>query len=348
MSISINYDVGAHDVLHNRDFPTRLRWMKRAGVKHLWLSGYNFGRYACDTETLCKARKILEDEGIEAGGILSLPVGHPGNSLNPDDPTLDLAIHPEWHYRIDRHGEKEYFIGCIDDALVRHNRIAAEEFAQAGFTRHFYDDDLRLGNWGPQVQGCFCDGCIDRFNQRAGLKLSREQLAAACDGAPGMEEIREAWIQYNCDKLTDFMRATAIPGMTSGIMVMHNGDRRHGISIPDIKKAVPDCLFRVGEYHFDDAKYTAPGGRESLAESVRSHLALIGDNPAYSESTVFPAAALSPENLLDKIRLELSLGLRNIFLMSGSWFLSEPYWNILAENKTELEELALRLDAERP
>jgi hypothetical protein len=160
-----------------------------------------------------------------------------------------------------------------------------------------------------------------------------------------MEEIREAWIQYNCDKLTDFMRDTQVPGMTGGIMVMHNGDRRHGISIPDIRSAVPGCMFRVGELHFDDASYTAPGGQESLAASVRAHMALIGDNPVYSESTVFPAAALSPENLVHRIRLELSLGLRNIFLMSGTWYLSEPYWNALAENRAALEALADELDS---
>ena len=73
---------------------------------------------------------------------------------------------------------------------------------------------------------------------------------------------------------------------------------------------------------------------------MRDHLALIGDNPAYSESTVFPAEALSPENLIDKIRLELSLGLRNIFLMSGTWFMSEPYWRAVAAALPELRELA--------
>jgi len=176
---------------------------------------------------------------------------------------------------------------------------------------------------------------------------SAMEIKKACEGEAGMEEIKEAWIQYNCDKLTHFMEVTRMPGMQSGIMVMHNGDRRHGISIPDIKKVAPDCLFRVGELHFDDQRYTAPGGQESLAASVRAHLALIGENEAYSESTVFPAAALSPENLVHKIYLELSLGLRNIFLMSGSWFLSEPYWNILAENRAALEELALKLDAEK-
>lgn len=344
MALSMNYSLNAQDVLTHPEMPDRLQRMRRAGVQHLWLYGFFYGHHESKPELLARARRRLLDEGFETG-VLSLPVGHLGNALNPDDPTLDLAIHPEWRYRVDRHGEKEYFIACIDEVMTRHNRSAAELYAQMGFTRHFYDDDLRLGNWGDLVQGCFCDRCIRQFNELYGLSLPRAQLAAACDGAAGMEEIREAWIQYNCDKLTHFMRDTQVPGMTSGIMVMHNGDRRHGISIPDIRRAVPGCMFRVGELHFDDASYSTAQGQKSLAASVRTHMALIGDNPVYSESTVFPAAALSPENLIHRIRLELSLGLRNIFLMSGTWYLSEPYWNALAKNRSALEALADQLDA---
>lgn len=340
MPVSINYSVSARDVMNNPEFPARLKWMKRAGVEHLWLFGYFYGHHEADPELIHRARLRLESEGLQSG-VISLPVGHPGNSLNPDDPTLELAIHPSWHYRVDRIGQKEYFCADIEENMIAHNRTAAAEYAQMGFTRHFFDDDLRLGNWGDQVRGCFCDDCIDRFNHRANLKLTREQLASACDHD---SEICEAWIQYNCDKLTGFMRDTVVPGMTSGIMVMHNGGRSHGISIPDIRAAVPGCLFRVGELHFDDQSYANPAGQKSLSDSVRNHLSLIGGNPAYSESTVFPAAAMSPENWLHRIRLEIRLGLRNIFLMSGTWFFSEPYWKALAAAKPSLDEYADKLD----
>lgn len=336
MSISINYSVSAKDVLTHPEFPMRLRRMKRAGVEHLWLFGYFYGHHESDPEMIYRARLRLEEEGLQTG-VISLPVGHPGNSLNPDDPTLELAIHPDWHYRIDRYGQKEYFISCIDETMIAHNRTAAEEYAQMGFTRHFFDDDLRLANCGNTVGGCFCEGCIDKFNRLSGTNFSRGQLAAAIDQD---SSIRTAWIDYNCRKLTDFMRDTQISGMTSGIMVMHNGNPIHGISIPDIKAAVPGCMFRVGELHFDDASYATAMGQKSLADSVRSHLSLIGDNPAYSETTVFPAAAMSPENWLHRMRLEISLGLRNIFLMSGTWFYTEPYWNALAAELPRLNELS--------
>lgn len=336
---SINYSVSARDVLENPEFNKRLKLMSAAGVDTLWLSGYFYGRHDSDPEKLFRAKLRLEEQGFDTG-VISLPVGHPGNSLNPDDPDLDLTIAKSWRYRVNHLGENVYFCGCIDDQMIADNVDAARTYAQLGFTRHFFDDDLRLSNLDDSIHGCFCDGCIEKFNTLTGLRLSRDDIARACGGAAGMEEIRAAWEQYNCDKLTGFMRATNVPGMTSGIMVMFTGGRKHGISIPDIKKAVPDCIFRVGEYHFDDTKYGRPGAKEALSAGVREHLALIGENTAYSESTVFPAAALSPENLIDKIRLELSIGLRNIFLMSGSWFLSEHYWKKLSESLPLLRELA--------
>lgn len=336
---SINYSISANDVLNNPEFSARLRWMSEAGVDTLWFSGFHYGHYDSDAELVYRAKRRLEDMGFGTG-VISLPVGHPGNSLNPDDPDIQLSISRDWRYRVDCNGENVYYCSCIEDKMLADNVEAARMYAQIGFTRHFYDDDLRLSNLDDTAHGCFCDDCIAKFNALTGMTFSREQLKAACLGAVGMEDVRAAWEQFNCDKLTRFMEATCIPGMTSGIMVMFTGGRRHGISIPDIRRAVPGCLFRVGEYHFDEAKYTAPGGKAALAQSVRDHLALIGDNPAYSESTVFPAAALSPENLIDKIKLELSLGLRNIYLMSGTWFMSEPYWKAVADALPELRELA--------
>ncbi len=336
MPLSIHYDISAKDVMNNPDFPRRLRLMKRAGVENLWLFGFFYGRHESDPELMYRARLRLAEEGV-ASGITSVPVGHPGNSLNPDDPQLELAIHPQWRYRVGRDGNREYFCACIDETMIRHNRAAAVEYAQMGFSRHFYDDDLRLGNWGTQVAGCFCDECIKAFNEKMGMNLTCEQLVREIDAD---EVLQKAWISYNCDKITGFMRKTAIPGMTSGIMVMHNGGPNHGISIPDIRSAVPGCMFRVGEAHFGDQDYGAPGGRESLAQSVRTHLSLIGENPAYSESTVFPENALSPENWIDKIKLEIRLGLRNIFLMSGTYFFSDRYWEALAGALAQLRELA--------
>jgi len=335
MIASMNYTVGANFVMKHPEISKKLKMLKDAGVTDLWLMDYSYGKYDCDEETLLRARQRLLEEGFSTG-VLSLPVGHPGNSLDPFNPNIELAIKKTWRYRVDKHGKEEYYIACINDTMINDNLEAAKLFTQLGFTRHFFDDDLRLGNHGDEVQGCFCDDCIQKFNAQVGMKLDRETLKRACLGDEALLDIKEKWIEYNCSKLTDFMVRTKVPEMISGIMVMHDGGRIHGISIPDIKKALPDCMFRVGEWHFDDAKYLSPGGKESLANSVHTHLSLIGDNPAYSESTIFPAGALSPDNFIDKIKLELSLGLKNIFVMGGSRFIDDIYWERLKKDRDML------------
>lgn len=85
------------------------------------------------------------------------------------------------------------------------------------------------------------------------------------------------------------MKATAVSGIQTGIMVMHDGDRRHGIDIPAIRRAVPDCLFRVGEGHFQDRSFERNADHAEEVGSIRAHMELIG-NPefCYSETTVFP------------------------------------------------------------
>lgn len=343
--ITMNRSVSARDVMTHPEMGKRFELMRKAGVTTLWVNGYFYGHHDSDPELIAAARKRIAEEGFETG-ILSLPVGHPGNSLNPDDPTLKLAIHKDWTYRVDKMGNKVYFCACIDDTMIAHNIEAARLYAEMGYTAHFMDDDLRMGNWGTEIQGCYCDRCISAFNRQHHLSLTREQLAEAVLDPANLNETAKQWIQFNCDKVTRFMKETQVPGMTSGIMVMHNGGPIHGISIPDIKKAVPDCLFRVGELHFDDKSYTRAGGKESLSASVRNHMALIGNNPVYSETTVFPVNALSPENLVDKMKLEISLGLRRLFVMSGSWFMSDVYWETIANHLSELNELAAQLDAE--
>jgi hypothetical protein len=124
-------------------------------------------------------------------------------------------------------------------------------------------------------------------------------------------------------------------------MVMHNGDRRHGLDIPGIKKAFPNALFRVGESHFADWNFSEPLGRPALERSVRKHLALIGSvENAFSETTTYPVGALSPANFVEKIRWEIGCGLRNIYLMSGNVFLPDPYWEAVIAARDELEYLA--------
>ena len=104
MKLDMNYSVSARDVLTNPEMGARFDMMRRAGVNRVWLEGYFYGHHETAPEDIARARARILDAGFESG-IISLPVGHPGNSLNPDDPTLELRIPDSWRYRIDKNGK---------------------------------------------------------------------------------------------------------------------------------------------------------------------------------------------------------------------------------------------------
>ncbi len=325
--ITFNYFADVKKTLYDKKYSHSLDLIKKAGVSVLWLEIYMAGRYTAEKQEIIKAKEILENMGFEVN-VITLPVGHPGNSLNPEE-VLDLSLPAHWNYRVNAQGEKEYFCACINNTVIDENKKVVEFCRDAGFKKLFFDDDLRMGNHSfDEIRGCFCNNCISEFSSVCGTNLTREEIASACESK---NDLSQKWIDYNCSKITRFMTETATDGIQTGIMVMHSGGKYHGIDIPAIKKAVPDCLFRVGELHFDDYSFENDIDHKSELDSIKMHMELIG-NPdvCYSETTVFPPRALSPENLVKKAKLAIDANIKNIFLMSGSWVMSDEYWLALA------------------
>ena len=293
-------------------------------------------------EEIVEVKRILDSEGYGLIGC-GLPLGHPEGLDTPC-----FTYHEGWHIRRDINNNQVRWCNAVTPQLIADLREKMEQQVQLGIQRFFWDDDLRQGNHEGDVQGCFCDACLAEFAEvrkdviprgfcreslrpviaRVPVGLTPEQLA-----------LREAWVSFQCDRITSFMAQTSVPGLQNGIMVMHNGDRRHGIDIPAIRKAVPDCLFRVGEYMFGDAMFEIPENQKSLTDSILNHMALMGDlSRIFSESTVFPHGALTPENLCRKILLERKCGLENINLMGVERMNSEAYYTMLRDNYTRFED----------
>ena len=336
--LNLHYDFLTSYVINDPEFfSKKVPYMKAAGVKTVWLDNYIYGEWQNSLEDFRKAKAMLEDEGFEVQA-LCVPLGHGANALNGDD--ADPTLPATWQNRVDTSGRRRGTTTCVDDIVIRHYREAMQIHKELGFTKIFYDDDLRLGDWGPHLQGCFCNRCLNRFYEKYPQfnRMSRTEIVHL--GVPG-SDVREAWETVQCDSIIRFLKETTPEGITPGIMVMHNGDRRHGIDIVRIKDAFPNALFRVGESHFNDGGFTDPIGRPALERSIRKHLALISSvEHAFSETTTYPVGALSPHNFVEKIRWEIGCGLWNIFLMSGNVFLTEPYWEALTTAREELEALA--------
>ncbi len=342
--LHFHYDFEPRAILQAPDAARRIAWMKQAGVETVWLDAYVYGTHLATEQELIDAKNLLEQHGFEVQ-VLTVPVGHGGGALLGDggDPGIPSA----WQSRINAVGQPVAAASCMrSEKMLQDSRDVAQRYCELGFTKIFFDDDLRTGPWGPALQGCCCPACMQAFSQKYPQYVhltAPEIFAKATEG----DDLWNAWSDAQCDAVLGFLEQTVPDGMTPGVMVMHNGDRRHGLDIARIKKRFPNALFRVGEGHFEDASFTHPLATDSIAHSVSTHLCAIGSSEnAFSESTVYPENALTPEHLVQKLRLEISLGLRNLFLMSGLFFLGEPYWQAIAAARPELEALAERMPIE--
>ncbi len=334
--LNFNYFADVKKTLYDEDYSHSLALMKQAGVSVLWLLIYNAGRYFAEKDEIIKAKGILESKGFEVNAI-TVPVGHPGNSLNPEE-VLDLSIPDNWTYRVNAEGENVCFCACVNDALIKDNKEVVEFCRDAGFRKVFFDDDLRTANFGDEVCGCFCDACVNEFSKLQGKEYTREEIVKSYKEKG---EIFEKWTDFNCSKITRFMKETAVEGIQTGIMLMIEGTREHGLDVKAIKQAVPNCLFRVGEWHFDDEYFENDVNHQREINAIKMHLKEIETiNAAYSETTVFPPKALSPENLVEKAKLAISQGIENIFLMSGTWVMSDEYWLEFIKNRDALQTLS--------
>ena len=329
-ALHFHYDFIPSEILDPATSAQRIAHMKSAGVETVWLDTYAYGNVLASREETLEAKKLLESHGfcVHGGGALNGGAGDPG-------------IPAHWQGRINAQGQVVPFTSCVRcEAMIKESRAVAEELADMGFTQLFYDDDLRVGPWGPALQGCCCGACMQAFYAkypRYAHLTAPEIFANATEG----DDLWCAWSDVQCDAILQFIEKTVPAGMTPGIMVMHNGDRRHGVDIGRIKAAFPDLLVRVGEAHFEDASFTHPLATQAITTSIRTHVHALGNvQNAFSESTVYPENALSPENLVQKLRLEIRAGLRNLFLMSGFFFFDDAYWQAIAAARPELEALA--------
>lgn len=337
-SLNINYDFPVSVILDKAKYVHRVKLMKAAGVKTVWLNCFLYGFWESSVKDIERAKSILESDGFEVQA-LTVPLGHGSQALDPSMP-IDENIRPGWQRRMDSEGSYIINTACINDHLIKDSHDAAKALCELGISKIFYDDDLRMGSWGPALQGCFCDRCLDRFHKKYPEfdGMSRNDIIKyGTEGSP----VRKAWENIQCSSVIRFLKDATPTGMAPGIMIMHNGDRRHGLDIEAIKNEIPNVFFRIGEGHFNDDSFNCPDGCRSISVSILRHLNLIGSTGiAYSESTVYPIGALSPNNWIKKMKIEIACGLRNIFLMSGTGFLTDEYWNALIKALPSLEEMA--------
>jgi len=304
--------------------PQLLEVVRDAGASVVWLAGFFYGHRPFSDELLQRARSRVERAGLEAH-LVNVPLGHPGDSLGSTDGGFPLT--PPRHWQIARKPDGSSFAGTsLHEPASQENAAALRQFRKLSFRRCFLDDDFRLARGPGEIGGCFCDDHRQRFLRAAGLPAGSWSELLDDVQARRLTPLLRSWLDYQCDALTaSFRLQRRAFGGALGVMVMYLGAEKAGIRLADYRR-VP---FRVGELMFDDRSFRPVKGKTDELFSVLFHRRFVSPDKAYSETTAYPANALSAANMAAKLVISTIADVRHTMFMSGLTPFPREHWAVL-------------------
>ena len=323
--------------------PALLDLIRRAGVTDVWMASYLQGKWFHTPEELKSAAVFLEKRGFKAH-VLTVPLGHPGNAIDENDSSWSEKK-GTWKNACTYDG-KLYSGTSIHEPVIRDNVKAVKALAEKGFDKLFLDDDFRLARFPGQIGGCFCSDCKRDFLKRYGYGEPEWSELLNDVMLRNPSKVLQTWVEYNCDKEYDMFRAMqdAAPGMEIGIMVMYLGSEKAGIALDKYR----DTLFRVGEEHFNDKSFGTVKGKTDELFSSLFHRRFARPELSFSETTSYPADALSARNMAAKLNVSLLSDVRNTMFMSGLPPLPADRWDVLAPAMKKNAELHRQIVGHKP
>ena len=134
---------------------------------------------------LIKAKQQLNELGIAASLQFQMTIGH-GDSFGEEN--NELFSYKTWGGWTGSLGVEAKYCNCPrQPEFLRYMRELAAIYAPLHFHSLWIDDDLRYHNHVPATDGsllgCWCDTCIDAFNQEHKSEWTRESLAKAVERA---------------------------------------------------------------------------------------------------------------------------------------------------------------------
>lgn len=354
--------------------PDLLSVVERSGVKTVWLAGFFYGHWPYSLERLKEAGKNIRAKGM-AVQIANIPLGHPGDSLGSSENGFPLTPPSHWAPALSLDG-KQFTGTSLHPPAVQENQDALKKLRSSGSHLFFLDDDFRLARGPGQIGGCFCPrhqedfrrqhlnpdfgftrgpagipdcNCSrqqERFLLPAGFRLSQWQELLQDIESRRLTSLVRSWIRYQCDELSHaFRRQEKIVGKGClGIMVMYLGSEKAGIGLSDYTNSP----FRVGELMFSDSTFEPPKGKTDELFSVLFHRRFARPELAYSETTAFPAGALSAPNMAAKLTVSTIADVRHTMFMSGLTPFPRTHWEILAPAMRKQARIHARLAGHQP
>ncbi len=306
--------------------PNVLETVQRAGVTHVWTTGFLYGHWYYSVERTGRMVDRIRKLGMEAQ-LINVPLGHPGNSMSSDPGSVPLIPPPHWKQCIPASGPA-YWGTSLHPPATEENVDAVRKLATLGTDKIFVDDDFRLARGPGSIGGCFCPEHQERFRRLHGYAANFADQLRSDIKARSLTPAVRAWVEFHASELTACFRAQqkAAPGITMGIMVMYLGAEKAGIRLADYA-GVP---FRVGELMFDDRSFDRVKGKTDELFSALFHRRFSQPELAFSESTAFPENRLSAPNMAAKLVVSTLADVRNTMFMSGMEPFPLTHWETLA------------------
>ncbi len=305
--------------------PELIGIMKNAGITDVWMASYLQGKWYHTPKELKQSADFLKSKGFNPH-VLTVPLGHPGNAIDPSDDSLSEKK-KNWKNACDYDGSL-YSGTSIHPPIIKDNIEAHKQLATEGFDILFLDDDFRLGKFPGKIGGCFCNNCKNDFLQKYDYNSNDWKALIKSVKKQNPTKVLRSWVEYICDKEYDMFVTLqkATPQMEIGIMVMYFGAEKSGIALDKYQ----DVPFRVGEMMFGDNDFGKVKGKTDELFSALFHMRFVKPELAYSESTTYPKDALSAKNMAAKLTVSLFTDVRNTMFMSGLQSFPIDYWKTLA------------------
>lgn len=145
------------------------------------------------TKLLKRRMEEIRTRGLSAGINFLSTIGH-------HEEALDYCFSGDYYHMTNDIGEVCRGSFCMNDQryIDDYVRPAYRMLAEAAPDHIWVDDDVRYIHW-PIGYGCFCDGCIEKFNREHNTAYTRDTLREALDGRD--LELRKAWLVHNSDAI---------------------------------------------------------------------------------------------------------------------------------------------------
>lgn len=321
---------------------------RSAGITHLALIAWYWGRWSATPEQLRRIKEELENKGIRTWANV-MPLGHPGTIFPPMVANVELPEH--WNYRINANGEPIPHMACPSNPQTRREILfVIKELAGMGFRKVLLDDDFRLGSRGGiQAEGCYCDRCISQFKAEYGYTVDRNALRDVVEANDRGSSLLQDWHQFRCSQLTSLLREIRegldqiSENVALGVMWMRFAEDRYGVDLNAQVQALgkPRCV-RIGEEHFWDRDFEPSWEQVNEALSIQFHLSFCRGKKLHihsETSAITPGFnftnSLSPHNLVKKAYISVLSGVDEVQIAEELYTIPD-YFDALAQDKARL------------